>query len=96
MKSDSFPSYFITCPSKKHLGLECPGCGMQRAYFSIYKGKIRESFEYNPGAFPFLFLILFTALHLKFKFKRGHRLIVIGFILTALTMWIAFILKSFW
>ncbi len=66
---------------------------MQRAYYSLYKGKITESFTYNPGAVPFLLLLVFTALHLKFKFKQGHRVILIGFIATAVAMWVAFLIK---
>jgi hypothetical protein len=92
-KTDSLPEFLLSCPSKKFLHFDCPGCGMQRAYYAAYKGNFKESVQYNPGALPFVLLIIFTVLHLKFKFRLGHKIILWGFIITALLMWLAYLIK---
>lgn len=38
----------IHCPFKKILGIECAGCGMTRAYLSLFKGDIQAAFKFNP------------------------------------------------
>jgi hypothetical protein len=93
LSKDSFPAYFLACPSKKYAGIDCPGCGMQRSWYSLYKGDIAGSWSYNPGGFPFLLLLVFTILHLKWSFKHGAKIIMWGFIATAALMWGKFIYK---
>jgi len=93
LSKENLPSFFLTCPSKKWIGIECPGCGMQRSWYTLYKGNIKESWQYNPGGITFLMLLIFTALHLKFAFKHGAKFILWGFIATAALMWGNFFLK---
>ncbi len=51
----------IHCPFKKFLNIECAGCGMTRAYFSLFKGDIKSAFKYNPLFFT-VPLIIFGVL----------------------------------
>lgn len=66
---------------------------MQRSWYSLYNGNVKDSWQYNPGGIPFLFLLIFTAIHLKFAFKHGAKIIMWGFICTAALMWGSFLLK---
>lgn len=66
---------------------------MQRSWYSLYKGNINDTWKYNPGGIPFLLLLIFTILHLKFAFKQGAKVILWGFIATAGLMWGNFVLK---
>lgn len=63
--------HLFTCPSKKYLHIDCPGCGFQRSVIALLKGDIVESVQLYPAAMPLLTLVLFTILHLKFKFAHG-------------------------
>ncbi len=63
--------HMLTCPSKKYLHIECPGCGLQRSFIALMKGDFPMSFQLYPATLPILFIFVFTALHLKFKFERG-------------------------
>ena len=38
----------IGCIFKKLSGLSCPGCGMTRAWLSLFKGDIGKAFYYHP------------------------------------------------
>ena len=60
-----------TCFYKRFLGIECPGCGMQRAFIELLKGNILESIILYPALFPLLFTLIYLVFHLIFNFKHG-------------------------
>jgi len=66
----------LTCPSRKFLHLECPGCGLQRSLLAMLKGDFLQSLELYPALLPLIFLATYAVLHLKFKFRNGGRNIV--------------------
>lgn len=82
-----------TCMWKAYLGIECPGCGMQRSFISLLKGNIIESIHLYPALFPILIMLIVLCLHLKFDFKYGARFLIINFIFTASTMIISYLIK---
>lgn len=46
------------CFIKNTFGVECPSCGISRAWFALLRGRVREAFEYHPMFwFPPLLLI---------------------------------------
>jgi len=47
-------SWFPRCPFKALTGLDCPGCGSQRAVHAILHGDFREAFRYNALLLPFI------------------------------------------
>ncbi len=52
-------SLFPKCPFLMLTGLECPGCGSQRALHSLFTLEFKEAFLYNPLAviaLPFIAL----------------------------------------
>lgn len=42
--------FFPPCPFKKLTGLECPGCGSQRAFHALLHLRPDEAFRFNPLA----------------------------------------------
>lgn len=67
--------HLLTCPSKRFLHIDCPGCGFQRSIIALLKGDIMASLQLYPAAIPVLSLVMFTMLHLKFKFVHGAAVI---------------------
>ena len=65
----------LTCPSRKYLHLECPGCGFQRSVITLFRGDLRASLQLYPATIPLLFLLGFVALHVKFDFRYGAAII---------------------
>ncbi|MBV8328764.1 DUF2752 domain-containing protein [Chryseobacterium sp.] len=51
--------FMLTCPSKKFLGVECLGCGAQRAVVLVFEGKFYEAFQMYPAVYTLL-LFFFT------------------------------------
>lgn len=66
----------LTCPSVKYGGMECPGCGMQRSLIALLNGNIFSSLELYPALLPLTSLVVYTLLHLKYKFRNGSKNII--------------------
>ncbi len=81
------------CYYKKYLGMDCPGCGMQRAIVELLKGNLWESIILYPALLPTIFLFVFLILHLIFKFKKGALILKISFIFTVSIVLTNFIIK---
>jgi glucan phosphoethanolaminetransferase (alkaline phosphatase superfamily) len=83
----------LPCFYKKFLGIECPGCGMQRAFIELLRGNFIESLKTYPALLPTIFIVLYLMLHLIFKFRKGAEVLKISFIFTASIIVINFIFK---
>lgn len=83
----------MTCPYKAMIGFDCPGCGMQRSFIELLKGNFIESFQLYPALLPTIFTLLFTGVHLIFKFKNGAAIIKYSFISTIAIVLISYLLK---
>jgi hypothetical protein len=73
----------LSCPSKKILQIDCPGCGLQRSFVELLKGNLQSSLQMHPATIPLILFFLFAALQLKFQFKQGNKIIVYSYILVA-------------
>ena len=81
------------CPYKKYLGIDCMGCGMQRAFVALLKGNLSESFYYYPALIPMITLILLLIAHLIFKFKNGGTWLKYHFLFVVSIVVINFVIK---
>lgn len=85
--------HMLSCPSKKYLHLECPGCGFQRSVLALIRGDVAASIALYPAAIPILALLTFTLLHLLFKFKGGSRVIIFLQAVSAIIIVVFYIYK---
>jgi hypothetical protein len=83
----------LPCLYKSFLGIECPGCGTQRAIIELMKGNLWESIQSWPPLLPVMFMIAYLILFLIFKFKNGTRVLTITFIINAAIITINYIYK---
>jgi len=86
-------AHMMECSYKKYLGVECPGCGMQRSFIELLKGNFYESFVLYPALSTTIFLMIFLILHLIFKFKNGANILKITFIINVIIMVLNYIYK---
>lgn len=85
--------HMAPCFYKKHFGIECPGCGMQRSFIELLKGNFWESLYIYPALLPTFFLLIYLILHLIFDFKHGAKILKYSFIFTVSIMVINYIYK---
>ncbi|OFX60029.1 MAG: hypothetical protein A2046_02280 [Bacteroidetes bacterium GWA2_30_7] len=88
-----FENHLQPCFWKKHFGVECFGCGMQRSFVELLKGNIIESLKLYPALIPIIFLFSFLFLHVIFKYKNGAFILKISFIFTIIIIVTNFIFK---
>lgn len=84
----------MPCMYKKYIGIECPGCGIQRSFVELLKGNIVESIKLYPALLPILFTFAFTALHLVFRYRNGAKYIQWSFIFSVIITIASFIIKK--
>ncbi len=66
--------YMIPCVNKKIFGVECLGCGMQRAGFLMFQGEFGAAFKMYPAIFTIVLLLLFIGVNFFVKFKYDHQI----------------------
>lgn len=89
-------SHLFTCYFKSHGGIECPGCGMQRAFISLLKGDFFQSLNYNAGLIPFITTIIALIVQLKIKKESGAKYVMWLFIVTVIVTSLQYIVKQIW
>jgi len=92
---DWLSRHLLACPFKSYFGYDCPGCGLQRSIVSLLEGDFLASFKYYPATIPLVFIIIFTAFHLKFDFKVGASVIKFAFLGIAAIVFINYIYKIY-
>lgn len=72
----SLKEYMLPCLNKELLGVDCPGCGLQRSVALLFEGNLWAAFKMYPATFTLipLFLVLISAKVLNFKYD--NRLII--------------------
>lgn len=61
------------CPTKMMFGINCPGCGLQRAAHAFVHGHIKEAIGYNlffVVAFPYLIAVIICGLIKRERLRR--------------------------
>jgi hypothetical protein len=83
----------LPCLSKQLLGMDCPGCGIQRAFFLLFRGEFLAAFKMYPAIYPILGLFGFLLLDQFFKIKYANTISIILMITSVLLILINFLLK---
>ncbi|MCL9808800.1 DUF2752 domain-containing protein [Flavobacterium luminosum] len=86
--------YMIPCMSKKFLGIECLGCGTQRALYLVSEGKFAEAFQMYPAIYTLLLFFIVLGLHFIDKSRSYKKIIIPLAILNAVIMVIAYFYKQ--
>lgn len=72
MDIDHLENFMLPCLNKQLFGVECLGCGIQRATFLVFKGEFLLAFKMYPAIYTLFLLTLFLIFNLFVKFKRDY------------------------
>jgi len=64
--------YMLPCLNKKLFGVDCMGCGLQRAIALIFQGEFVAAFQMYPAVYGLITLFLYVGLNIFFKFKNSR------------------------
>ncbi len=85
--------HLFTCFFKAHFGIDCPGCGLQRAFISLLKGNLSESLHYHAALIPFMLTIFLLIGQILLKRDNGAKYVMWAFILTCAVTFVQFIVR---
>lgn len=66
--------YMLPCLSKQLLGIDCLGCGMQRATALLFRGEFVAAFKMYPAIYTLISLLFFLVVNIFIKFKYSERI----------------------
>ena len=89
----SLEDYMLPCLNKQLLGLDCPGCGLQRSVDLLLHGEFVAAFQMYPAIYPILMLLSFLITSSFTKIKYSHQIKMALMLMTAGTVLISYILK---
>ncbi len=78
-----FESHMGTCSFQEHVGVACPGCGIQRSIIALLKGDFAESILLFPALLPLLGMFTFLGIHLVFNLRYGALILKVFYITNA-------------
>ncbi|WP_431611111.1 DUF2752 domain-containing protein [Chryseobacterium sp. 'Rf worker isolate 10'] len=85
--------FMLTCPSKKFLGVECLGCGAQRAIVLVFEGKFAEAFQMYPAVYTLLLFFFTLGLSFIDKKRKYGNILMIMIIINLIIMVIGYMYK---
>ena len=88
--------YMLPCLSKTLFGVECLGCGTQRALVLLFQGDFIGAFKMYPAIYTTLLFFLFLFLHFVDKSRNYTKTIITIAIINACVMVIAYYFKHFY
>jgi glucan phosphoethanolaminetransferase (alkaline phosphatase superfamily) len=85
--------YMLPCLNKKLFGIECLGCGIQRATALLFEGEFVAAFKIYPAIYTLILLVLFLVFNLTIKFKFDRSIKISLIVLNILIIVISYAIK---
>ncbi|MEM7087066.1 MAG: DUF2752 domain-containing protein [Bacteroidota bacterium] len=85
--------YMLPCLNKQLFGIDCLGCGIQRATALLFKGEFVAAFKMYPAIYTLIILLLFLITNIWVKFKYDRIIKISLIILNVLIVVIGYMIK---
>lgn len=83
----------LPCLNKMLFGVECLGCGFQRAVVFLVKGEFAAAFFMYPAVYSLLILVFFLLFNFFITFKNARLIKMTLIILNVLIIVTSYIIK---
>lgn len=83
----------LPCMNKQLFGIECPGCGSQRAIAFLLEGEFYEAFKIFPAIYTLVFFFAFLLLHFIDRKRNYSKWIATLAVINGLIMIISYLIK---
>jgi hypothetical protein len=93
MLIEGLEDYMLTCVNKEIFGVECLGCGIQRATALIFKGEFVAAFKMYPAIYSLYLLLAVVLFNLFVKFKSAFKIKVALLVLNAIIIIVSYAIK---
>ena len=85
--------YMLPCMNKKLFGVECMGCGTQRAINLLFQGDFVGAFKMFPPIYTLIIFFIILFLHFVDKSRNYNKAIIYFAIINGVIMLINYIYK---
>lgn len=85
--------FMLPCPTKKFLGIDCFGCGSQRAILMVFEGRFAEAFHMFPAVYTLLLFFGAVALNFIDKKRSYGNILVFLAIINSVIMVVSYFYK---
>lgn len=68
--------YMLPCLSKQILGVECPGCGLQRSVVFLFQGDFIAAFHLYPAVYTIIPLLGLLLADTFFKIPNINKMVI--------------------
>lgn len=86
-------NYMLPCFTKKLIGVDCPGCGLQRSAIFLMKGEFVAAYHMYPAIYPLLLLLGFLGLNKVIPIKYSNIITITLMVTTVGSILTNYILK---
>jgi len=83
----------LPCLNKQLFGIECFGCGIQRATVHLFRGEFLEAFKLYPAIYTLFLLLIFLIFNLFVKFRFDRKIKFTLIILNVLIIIVSYFIK---
>jgi len=87
--------YMIPCMNKSLFGVDCFGCGTQRALLLLLEGDFVGAFKMFPAIYTTVLFFLFATLHFIDKSRNYRNILIVFAIINAIIMVGSYFYKQF-
>jgi len=85
--------YLLPCLNKSLFGVECLGCGIQRAFLLLIHSEFLLAFKMYPAIYTLLLFVAFLIINYKIKLKNGKKIIIMLTIINVLIIVVSYFIK---
>lgn len=83
----------LPCLNKQWFGIDCLGCGAQRALLLVFNGEFTAAWKMFPAIYSILLLLSFLMVNLFIKFRYAYTIKITLIILSAFIIIAGYIFK---
>lgn len=85
--------YMLPCLTKGIFGVDCPGCGLQRAVALLFEGEFVAAFQMYPAIYALIPLFALILASKLFRLKVDQRPIIVLSIASVALILLNFLIK---
>lgn len=85
--------FMLPCLNKQLFGIDCLGCGIQRATALLFQGEFVAAFKMYPAIYTLIILLFFLITNIWVKFKYDRIIKISLIVLNVLIVVIGYMIK---
>ena len=87
--------HLLSCPVKAAAGIDCPGCGFQRALLALLRGDFEACWHYYPPLIPFLCTMVLLVIAVRSRLRYRMPALAVGVATTSIFSVVNYAVKMF-